>query len=280
LGYGGFYAMAKRGMSPEKASEVNLTGHAAEKEFARLIGMDNEYLNGLTDKKDVVDRNGDTHSIKGGETRWQLFLYGADRFKTDTIFKVMGGIGDGVGELILSCLNCYPKTFSEYETNKDACKQKLKPKMLALCGKLQDDNVFAAFLSKSMFNCGEVTYLTIQNDGKFHVFLSDEVVDILTKNIKRECSKARTKDQTHYQKVTFINDGKNVGTIEIRHDSDIHYRQAIFGLDKKPIFNLLSSDDYEEWGGSVVVYGKAISKFKKEHKQFLDNNSVNETSDE
>lgn len=262
--------MARRAMASERASQVNLTGHVNEKEFAKLIGVSNEYLNGLTDKKDVIDRNGDTHSIKGGDKRWQLFLYGVERFKEDRIFKVMGGVGDGVGELIYSCLDCYPDTFSEYEANKDECKQKLQPKMIALCGKLQNNDVFSAFLSKSMFNCGEVTYLTIKNDGNFHVFLNDEVVSILTKDLKRECSKARTKGQNHYQKVTFINGGKNVGTIEIRHDSDIHYKQAIFCLEKKPIFNLLSSSfEKEQWGDKVVVYGKAIRKFEKEHKQFL-----------
>ena len=169
----------KRAMSKEKAQKVKKQGHSDEKEFAEIIGMENEYKNGVTDKKDVIDQNGDTHSIKGGEKRWQIFLYGIDRFKTDSIFKVMGGVGDGIGTLLYSCLCCFPDDFADYEKDKKKYKQLLKSKIIALGGKLQNNDVFSAFLLKSMFNCGEVTYLTIKNDNKYHIFMSDDVIDIL-----------------------------------------------------------------------------------------------------
>lgn len=75
----------------------------------------------------------------------------------------------------------------------------------------------------------------------------------------------------HYQKVVFLFADINVGAIEIRHDSEAHYKQVIFSLDKKPIFDLLTSkiEKYEQWGSRVVVYGKAIKKFEKKHKEFL-----------
>lgn len=263
----------KRAMTSEKASEVKKQGHSDEKEFAKLIRMENEYQNGPTDKKDVVDKNGDTHSLKGGTKRWQLFLYGINRFENDLIFKVMGGVGDGIGQLLFSCLEVFPLKYDEYILNKEKYKNLLKPKMIALCGKLQDKDVFASFLLKSIFNCGEVTYLTIKNDDKFHVFKNEDVIETLVNNLLRETSKAKQKNQMDYQKVTFVYNDINVGTIEIRHDSETHYRQAVFCLDKKPIFDLLVSkiSNKQNWCEEVVVYGKAIEKFKKNHKDILTN---------
>lgn len=260
----------KRAMTSEKARSVKKRGHEDEKEFAELIGAGYQYQNGQTDKKDVIDMNGDTHSVKSGDTRWQVFLYGMKRFQEDKIFKVMGGIGDGIGDLIYSCLNCYPISHSTYEEEKENTKQMLQSRMLALCGKLQNDDVFAAFLSKSIFNCGEVIYLTIKQNNKFHVFWNKDVVDILKDNLKRETSIARANNQTNYQKVTFVLNDRQAGTIEIRHDSNKHSRQAVFCLDKELVFNLLSNGfDCEEWGDRVVVYGNAIKKFQKNHKDYL-----------
>ena len=45
--------MAKRAMSHEKASAVKLSGHAKEKEFAKLIGLNDEYKNDKKAKKDA-----------------------------------------------------------------------------------------------------------------------------------------------------------------------------------------------------------------------------------
>ncbi len=261
----------KRAMSTEQARQVRESGHLDAKSFARLIGMDNDYQNGAIDKKDVIDQNGDTHSLKSGDKRWQIFLYSQKRFNEDMIYKVMGGVGDGIGNLILACLNCFPDTYEEYLTDKLKYKTALKSKMISLCGKLQENDVFAAFLLKSIFNCGEVNYLTIKNDDQYHVFLSTDVIDVLVNNLQKETSKARSNDQMHYQKVIFINNKTNVGTIEIRHDSKAHYKQVVFSLDKNPIFALLKTkiEQKEEWSTNVVVYGKAINKFKKKHKAYL-----------
>lgn len=261
----------KRAMTTEQAQRVKKQGHTDEKEFARLIGMNDEYQNGGKDKKDVVDQNGDTHSIKGGEKKWQVFLYSIDRFQKDIVFKVMGGIGDGVGEILYSCLECFPEKYELYQEDKIKSKELLKSKMIALSGKLQNDDVFSAFLLKSMFNCGEVVYLTIKNDGFFHIFLCDDVIEILVSNLLRETSKARIKGQMDYQKVTFVCEGKNVGTIEIRHDGRKNYRKAVCSLDKAPILELLISSvtTKQQWGDRVIVYGKAIKKFEKNHKDYL-----------
>ena len=74
--------MAKRAMSSEQASKVKLKGHAREREFAKLIGLDDEYKNDKKAKKDVIDFNGDGHSVKSGAW-WQIFLYSANRIKSD-----------------------------------------------------------------------------------------------------------------------------------------------------------------------------------------------------
>ena len=258
-------------MTSEQAKKVKRKGKLDEIDFANLIGVGEEYQNGPTDKKDVIDQNGDTHSVKGGDKRWQIFLYGQTRFENDPIFKVMGGVGDGVGDLILSCFSCFPDKYIEYQTNKKRCKEALKSKMLALTGKLQNKDVFSAFLLKSMFNGGEVVYLTVKRNDKFHVFYYSDVIDVLVNHLQVQTSVARAKGQMNYQKVTILHCDKNVGTIEMRHDSKAHYKQAVFSLDKDPILAILISkiSEHKEWGDRVSVYGRALKKFAKCHKAFL-----------
>jgi hypothetical protein len=37
--------------------------------------LSNDYQNDVQAKKDVIDFNGDSHSVKSGKKRWQIFLY-------------------------------------------------------------------------------------------------------------------------------------------------------------------------------------------------------------
>ena len=53
-------------MSSEAAAFVKQKGHEREREFAHLIGLDESYKNDKKAKKDVIDFNGDGHSVKGG----------------------------------------------------------------------------------------------------------------------------------------------------------------------------------------------------------------------
>lgn len=40
-------------------------------------------------KKDVIDLEGRSYSVKSGEKKWQIFLYGKTRFEGNYVFKGM-----------------------------------------------------------------------------------------------------------------------------------------------------------------------------------------------
>lgn len=251
----------KKAMTSEKASYVKRKGHEDAREFARCLGIGKEYRSEPQAKKDVIDSEGHSYSVKSGEKKWQIFLYGKTRFEKDYTFRGMNGLG----ELFLQCIESFPKLREDYLKDKESYKKKLEIPMQKLCQKLKEKRILAAFIDKSMFNSGEVNFLVIKNKGKFHVFWSREVVEVLTNNYEVENSKARGRNQFDNQKVIFKVSGKTFGEIEMRNDSDIHYREVKFWLDKNLNFNLLKSKitKYKEVTTQIVLYGKAINKLCK-----------------
>lgn len=260
--------MAKRAMSSEHASQVKLSGHQKEKIFANLIGLSDEYKHDRKAKKDVIDFNGDGHSIKSG-TWWQIFLYSANRIKNDYGFLAMNGIG----QLILDCLNVFPQNRREYEEDKQKYKDALKIPMRILCEKLQDKNRLKTFLSKAIFNGGEVQFLTIFPNyagNDIYIFYHEDVIDILAENLSVENSRARNLGQTDAQKIVFKN-STGVGEIEVRNDSDTHYKEIKFRLSSKKILEILRENiqNYDKPNSingvpnsRILCYGKAIKRFK------------------
>ncbi len=248
--------MKKKGMSSEKASYVKRKGHEDSREFAELLGIGKEFKNDLKAKKDVIDSEGYSYSVKSGEKKWQIFLYGKTRFETDYTYKGMNGIG----EIFLECINR-----DKYLKDKEKYKKKLQIPMRKLCSKLQEKRLLAAFIDKSMFNSGEVDFLAIKEKEQFYVFWGKDVVDTLTKNLKVENSKAKTNWQFDDQKVIFKFSGKTIGEIEMRNDSDIHYREVKFWLDKNKTLNLLKSkiSPYKKVSERLILYGTAIKKLSK-----------------
>jgi len=230
--------MAKRAMTHEKASYVKIKGHLDAREFAILLGMGKEYRSEPQAKRDVIDYEGHSYSVKSGEKKWQMFLYGKTRFENDYTFKGM----DGIGDLFLKCINSFPKRRVEYVKNKALYKQKLQKHMRELCKRLHDERILKAFIDKSIFNSGEVDFLVIKEKEIFHVFWSREVVDTLAKNYKVENSKSRSSSQYDDQKVVFKVGGLTHGEIEMRNDSEIHYREVKFWLNKQLTHNLLCAE--------------------------------------
>ncbi|RHZ36478.1 hypothetical protein [endosymbiont GvMRE of Glomus versiforme] len=107
-----------RASSPEKARQARQQGYDDALLFAKSIGLSEDYKNDIKAKKDVIDLSGDSHSVKGGQKKWQIFLYGLNRFKED--FRAMNRIG----ELLINCINAFPKSFDEYQKNKTEAKEK------------------------------------------------------------------------------------------------------------------------------------------------------------
>ena len=135
--------MAKRkAMSSEKARNVRYQGHRDALLFAKAIGVGEDYQNNAIAKKDVVDHNKDKHSVKSGGKRWQVFLYGRNRFLSDNAFQSMNGIG----QLLIECLDAYPETYDEYQRNKNNIKEQLRNPMRRLCELFQEQTKSIGFI--------------------------------------------------------------------------------------------------------------------------------------
>lgn len=256
--------MKKKAMTPEKASYVKRKGHADAREFAKVLGIGKEYKSEPQAKKDVIDMEGHSYSVKSGEKKWQIFLYGKTRFEKDYTFRSM----DGLGELFLQCIEAFPESRLDYLKNKTKYKKKLQIPMRKLCQKLKEKKLLAAFIDKSMFNSGEVDFLVIREGENYHIFWSREVVDALSNKYEVENSKSRGKNQFDDQKVIFKVSGKTHGEIEMRNDSKVHYREIKFWLDKKLTFSLLREviEKNKTTRHKLILYGKAINKLYKKLK--------------
>lgn len=261
--------MAKKAMSSKTASEKKLTGHANEQDFADVI-CGRVQQGSHIDKKDVIDRQDNSHSVKAGKW-WQVFLYSVHRLQTNTIFQ---GLGQ-VASIMIDCINVYPENIEDYVIDKNKVKQALRPYMRLLRGELSDPVRFKAFLDKGLFDGGNAQYLSVYwgpaKDPRakkvFHVFAKDDVTAALVEDLEVANSQARTAKQTSEQKVVFRSKllNKQIGEIEDRHDSKRHYREMKCRLNSFAVRKILEN----KFGGNskqlskhVVVYGRASKKFK------------------
>ncbi|MBX2932400.1 MAG: hypothetical protein KF781_10705 [Chitinophagaceae bacterium] len=253
--------MAKRGLSTEGARNVRQKGHDDALAFALSIGLDSDYKNDIVAKKDVIDPSGDAHSVKSGVKKGQLFLYGINRFQTDDFFQTMNGIG----QLLVKCIESFPPNFEDYEKNKQLFKEKCRIPMRELKELLQEKRRVRSLINKSMFNGGEVNYLTVKDNNRYHVFLNKDVVTAFADAVIVENSKAITASQTPEQKVIFKFEGKNLAELEMRNDSKLHYRQIRFNMLKPRMMALLFEKipHTATYSDKVLIYGNASKKFGK-----------------
>lgn len=241
-----------RAMSSEKARQVRAKGHADAREFAYSIGLDKDYQNDPKAKKDVIDKNGDAHSVKSGKAFWQIFLYSLSRFEKDNAFKAMNGIG----QIMIDCIKSIPENKEHYQAKKEHYKNLIAEQMIKLKNKLLEHYRLQAFLEKSIFNGAEVNYLTIKHLEKFHVFHREEVIKIFSDNFE-------VTNSIGNQKVLFKLK-TNCGEIEMRNGEQSHHREMKFRLHKIKIINLLIEKIMEKkiYNEKVILYGKAIKTFR------------------
>ena len=251
----------RRASSPERAREYRQAGHDNALLFALELGLGKDYRNDPQAKKDVIDPSGDAHSVKSGDKNWQLFLYGRNRFLTDDGFLAL----DGIGGLLVHCIDAFPPSYDGYRKNPDAAKERLKTPMRELKDRFQRKALARAFLMKSIFNGGEVNYLTILHEGMFHVFVNTDVVQAMGERFEVVNSRARNVGEMDDQKVIFRYDGQNVGELEMRNDSKVHYQQVRFNMRIEPAVSLLLNNIPQEkmlQGSDIVaVPGKAVRRF-------------------
>ena len=180
-----------RASTSEHARKYRQEGHDDATIFALLIGMDKDYRNDKKAKKDVIDPSGDAHSLKSGKKKWQIFLYGRSRFIEDDGFQALNGIGT----LLVHCIDAFPPSFEEYRKNPGAAKERLKTPMRELKDRFQRKALLRAFLAKAIFNGGEVDYLTVLDEEKYRVFTNRDVVRCLGDALSVHNSQARAQGQ-------------------------------------------------------------------------------------
>lgn len=175
---------------------------------------------------------------------------------------------NGIGEIMLKCIESFPEDRNEYVKNKIVYKQKLQEPMRKLCEKLKQKRLLGAFLDKSIFNSGEVDFLVVKDKEVFHIFLNKDVINVLTNNFEVENSKARSEGQLDAQKVVFKINGRTIGEIEMRNESEIHYREIKFWLSKPMTLELLKTNikNAQNFSDRIVVYGSNINKLLKIYK--------------
>ena len=215
------------GSSSEDAKAYRQAGHDNAKNFALAIGMPEDYQNDKKAKKDVIDPSGDAHSVKSGMKKWQIFLYTRKRFLEDDGFQALNGIGT----LLVHCIDAFPPSYSEYKSNPKAAKERLRTPMKEIKDRLQRKALLRAFLGKSIFNGGEVDYLTVLHGGKFHVFRNTDVIRVMGESFNVENSTSR--EGIPDQKVIFKDEKQTLGEVEMRNDSAIHYQEIRFNMKKR-----------------------------------------------
>ena len=255
-------------MSSEHASDVKVSGHRNEDDFAYLIGGEVN-LGSHQDKKDVIDAQHRSHSVKAG-TWWQVFLYGRERLATNTIFQGLGELAD----IMIACIDAYPVSYEDYQRDKLTAKQRLQEPMRRLQAELSNERPFRAFLDKSLFDGGNADYLSFtlgpanrsRDDKVFHIFHKDEVVNALANDIEVLNSRARNRNQMNDQKVTFRSQllGRNIGEVEDRHDSQRHYREMKFRLNAGNVYRILKDaiPRSVDLTNQLVLHGNAAARFR------------------
>lgn len=258
----------RRAMSSDQASQVKLAGHRNERDFAALMGG-RVIGDSPLQKGDVIDAQRRSHSVKAG--KWcQVFLYGRERLVTNTFFQ---GLGE-VATIMVACLDSYPATYEQYVADKAAAKRNLQPNMRRLRDELEKTEILPAFLAKSLFDVGIADYLSVfpgpanhdPADKVFHIFHRSDVVKALVEDITLLNSKSRGEGQTDDQKVTFRSNHhrRNIGELEDRHDSPVHYREMKFRLNVRDVFDILDAKirTRNQITRQLVTYGKATRMFR------------------
>lgn len=250
--------MKSRGSTSKAAREYRQAGHDNALLFALKIGLSKDYQNDKKAKKDVIDPSGDAHSVKSGKKKWQIFLYSRKRFVDDDGFQALNGIGT----LLVHCIDAFPPSFSEYTKNPVAAKERLRTPMREIKDRLQRKALLRAFLKKALFNSGEVDYLTAFYENKFHVFHNTDVIKAMGECFQVENSGTREGGLPE-QKVLFRYDGGTVGELEMRNDSAKHYQEVRFNMNIEPFMKMIFSKipKTKEYNEDVFIYGYAEKKF-------------------
>lgn len=286
----------RRAPSSKTSSEKKLDGHLREGDYATLIG--GETISG-TQKGDVLDKKGNLYSVKSGK-KWQVFLYVYGRISASRHLKILQPCLDAFTKDPqqyfkdrIKCIEYKEAYIKEHGRAKakqllnDAvikavganeyieAKERLAKSTASVRDRLKDKNALRQFLGEALFNNEEVSFLAIKDttykkDEFFKVFAREDVLDILSDRLFPEVSKAGNVPEDYNvpaQKTLLCylranGRSKNIVEIEIRNDSDVHYRQVRFNMYSKDALTLLLEGSnplpVKDAFNGVKVYGQAI----------------------
>ena len=178
-----------------------------------------------------------------------------------------------LSDILVGCIDAFPPSREEYDADKVAAKSRLQPNMRRLAQELKEHpNIFRALISKAFFDAGQVDYLSVlpsnikteESHKKkcFFIFWHGDVVRVLASQLDIQNSKARRSGQMDDLKVIFRYDNKNAGEIEVRVDSDVHYREVKWRMDAKAVLPMLLSElECKKITTQIMACGQAINNF-------------------
>jgi hypothetical protein len=286
----------RRAASSEISSSKKKDGHKYEDVYSKLI--EGTVIKG-TKKGDVIDQLDFQYSVKSGK-KWQIFLYGHDRISSSKYLRILKPSLEAFpanSEIYfrdrIRCIEfkeAYVKKHGKEKAKKLSnqevtenigqneyvdSKTKLAKATAEVSRLLQDQVFLRKFLAEALFNNDEVSYLAIRDstykkDNIFKTFDRDDVLDILTRSLVPAISNAGYAPQDFnvpgqktllkYNKNGTI---KNIVEIEIRNDSETHYRQVRFNMYSEDALFLLTEGLKDSAKVSPVkgleYYGKARS---------------------
>lgn len=249
-----------------------------------------------------MDTQSRLHSVKSGR-KWQVFLYGYKTIAASNYLNVLQPCLDaftpGPEQYFKDRTKCIAlKERFVKEHGKEKAKQLPNDVVIRSLGTnsyiqskeqlalatldvreaLRDRSFLRNFLGEAMFKNAEVTYLAVKDstykkDQLFKVFHRDDVLDILSVNLIPSVSKAGRVPEdynvdgqkTLLRYLTPKDTSKNIVEIEVRNDSDVHYRQIRFNMYSRDVLHLLLSSEISlpvnKHDKRVLVYGRAIESF-------------------
>jgi hypothetical protein len=268
-------ARRRRAPSSEVSRDKKLAGHEREQYYATIIGG---RAIGGTQKGDVLDKNGCQHSVKSGK-KWQIFLYGYPKISSNQNLKILqkclDAFPDDKERYFADKEKCEKYKQNYIDTHDQASAKKLSNDIVARAlganvyieskkrlsiatpdvrNYFRDKSNLRCFLNEALFSGKEVSFLAIKddtNDGFFKVFEKEETLNILSERLFPELSKAGNdpRDFNVAAQKTLLCYSKekgrsqnNLGEIEIRNDSNVHYRQVRFNMYSSKFFDLILTE--------------------------------------
>lgn len=255
-------------MDSVKASAVKRGGHSDEGILAALINIPPENVIPGSWKTDLISRDGKRISLKSSQDkkgRSQICLYklNSDYFKTFV---------NGSSQRMKDCLVVFPETHEEYLKNKNAIKKLLQIKMIELQRYLNvstaNKKEFLNFIFFTDHDGSKIDFLVITDSkNNFHVFSSEEVLDVFCKKAIITNSVARNAYQLSNLKVIIRGEnekGKEVNLIENEVRTSTHYRTFLSVGNKLKYLYFLSSNIGRRKlvKSKLYLYGQAIKTFR------------------